>query len=103
MFFTGSVGPAAAAGSVPSESANVAMVMHSFVVMLMVSFFRDLKKRNNRLRGTMPRVRFGAQAVSVFQMSTCRRQAPSSCFHSTTYFGVARWPPASVSVARPIS
>src|SRR5262249_14688379 len=44
MFFTGSAGPAAGAGTAPNESANAAMVMHSFVVVLMVSFLRDLKR-----------------------------------------------------------
>src|SRR6267142_5170086 len=59
-----------------------------------VGRYVGIKKRNDRLDR--------AQTVSVFQMSTCRRQAPSSCFHTTTYFGVARWPPARVSTARPI-
>ena len=41
--------------------------------------------------------------ASIFQISTRHRQRPSSCRQITTYFAAADCPPASVSVARPIS
>src|SRR6267142_2824956 len=71
-----------------------------------LSSCREVQSCHCRARERVARVScfaWFAQGVSIFQMSTCRRQAPSSYFHTATYFGVARWPSARVSVARPIS
>jgi hypothetical protein len=39
----------------------------------------------------------------MFQMSVCHFHAPSSRFHSTTYFTSADWPSGRNSLARPTS